>query len=230
MARPIYSARRTCDGGRQYAPSSISPHRGHAHPARRPLKRGGAVVFRGLCLVADFALEADRIFVLRLCGHGLGYMCVSCRMAIGRPGWMAAPVPASGWGMVFPLDGFDSGPVDVKAVVLYVLQSRTIRGWECCSCRWADRNIPDANLTVGMHERTMDNSNMNNNSNHRRRHRNHRAQRAPLQSGRNIIQSPPAHHPHVRGTGEAADRESHRLRTHRRPRKQDGRKAAPPIP
>ncbi|EDT45140.1 hypothetical protein BIFDEN_00961 [Bifidobacterium dentium ATCC 27678] len=67
--------------------------------------------------------------------------------------------------MVFPLDGFDSGPVGVKAVVLYVLQSRTMRGREYCSCRWADRNIPDANLTVGMHERTMGNSNMNNNSN-----------------------------------------------------------------
>lgn len=151
MARPIHSVRRACDGGRRHAPSSISPHRGRAHPARRPLKRGGAVVCRGFRHVADFALETDRGFVLRLCGHGLGCMRVSCRMAIDRPGWMAAPVPASGWGMVFPSDGFDSGPVGVKVVVLYVLRSRTMRGWECCSCRWADRNVPDANPTVGTH-------------------------------------------------------------------------------
>lgn len=93
-SQPTLSANRawpdpsTLHGAHATADVDMRPHRGHAHPARRPIKRGGAVVFRGLCLVADFALEADR---------GLFFVCVGMVLAacvfhvvwqsVGLDGW-----------------------------------------------------------------------------------------------------------------------------------------------
>lgn len=66
----------------------MSPHRGRAHPARRPLKRGGAVVCRGFRHVADFVWKRTGVLFFVCVGMVLAACVfrVVCQ-SVGLDGW-----------------------------------------------------------------------------------------------------------------------------------------------